>query len=237
MPVKSLPRKLIRRLRKVAPRIESVHHKMKNVDSRKPEEISVEENARKYLLDMPGYRVRQMNVSRNYPKAELVIKRAHGKQNRLLSAEGTIRYVRTVVKNHNIRFSPKNYELIEPVAYPISKNLIAMAKTNAPQVNQVMTVLLSYLDLSPSKIKILKELKSRVGITETYLKFSVVNAVKETRAAQALVRKFDAEKVNLEELFTACLDVSENSGIDFNNLLVLGFRNGKFIFMPLVDEF
>ncbi len=133
MPVKPLPKSLIRRLRRAAPAIDKMLGRMKNIDyeadflaryGRSPTDTG-----------SVGGRVRQMNVKRNFPKVEVVIKRTHLGD---FSAQRLIEIVRSTVRTHNQRARPRLYTLVAPTAYAISLHLIAMAKTEAPTVRDII---------------------------------------------------------------------------------------------------
>src|SRR3989338_5999760 len=66
---KNLPPELIVRLRKAEKYISARLGKMKNIDHRR-KIFGESKNA-----DMPGSRVREMNVRRNFPRIQVVIKR------------------------------------------------------------------------------------------------------------------------------------------------------------------
>ncbi len=139
MPVKPLPKKLVNRLRasvkksrrKKTGRIKRAQialGNMKNIDPR-----SGYIGKRKPLsTDDWGDRVRQMNVSRNFPGVELVVKRVH-----TVSAKRTITIINKKIANHNKKFRSKNYKLLYPKAYVIGKELVAMSKLEAPNLYEV----------------------------------------------------------------------------------------------------
>jgi hypothetical protein len=95
---------------------------MKNIDHRKKRSAIFEEKDTRHW----GGRIRQMNVSRNYPKTELVIKRAHTS-----NAIKTIESIQKKVRKFNETRSEHSI-LLMPKAYAIGKDLIAMSKINVP---------------------------------------------------------------------------------------------------------
>jgi len=204
MPVKKLPFTLIERLKKAAPKIKKALGRMKNIDHRKDLSKS---NPRE--IELPGRRIRQMNISRNYPNTELVIKRTH-----LYNAEKTIRKVKEAVRKHNQKFNPKNYVLLEPEAYAISKHLIAMAKTDAPSLEEI---------LGKRDIFFWVKMWFPEGKTERGKKFF-----------EEMKEKYNVNETQLKEAY---LKAEKLTDWDTSNLLLLGFENGKFVFMPLVDIF
>ena len=81
---------------------------------------------------IPGGRVRELNVSRNYPGLKsIVIKRDD-----FGDAKSLIDTIRNMVEEHN-RNPAERYALFKPHAYAISQELIAMAKTENPTINEV----------------------------------------------------------------------------------------------------
>jgi hypothetical protein len=162
MPVKKLPPVFVSRLKKVVTWankretfIPKYLNKMKNIDRRLdwPEvrEAALKDSVQNSwgtrhqdIADLPGYRVRQLNVSRHFPKTptgnaglEIVIKHTHD-----LTAEETLRQVRERVRKFNKHPNGLTF-LLEPNAYAIGENLIAMAKTDAPTVEEVIVGRLS----------------------------------------------------------------------------------------------
>jgi hypothetical protein len=109
-----------------------------------------------------------MNVSRNYPKTELVIKRVHGD-----SAALTLKKIRDLVKWHNRHFTPKNYCLIEPKAYAIDDYLVAMAKTNAPTIEQLGDELL-FEEIRGRKTRRFKKLQEKYSITKERIPITAI---------------------------------------------------------------
>ncbi len=196
MPVKSLPKKLVKRLRKVAGQIDRKLGLMKNIDHR---QTWINRPVRPaHTTKAWGYRVREMNVQRNFPKTELVIKRTHD-----MPARELIQTLQEIVQRHNRQFTPDTYVLIEPKAVPISAELVAMAKTNAPSVDEILFQ----------------------GIRQG------------TRRGKQFFEKLVEKNPGIT---TAALDeaagkVIARTGIEFGNLLLLGVKKGKFVFMPLVD--
>ncbi len=194
IPVKPLPKELIGRLRKAAPKISRLLGRMQNIDPRRDflflnlKKASYKVFPAK-VTNKPGRRVRQMNVSRNYPKIELVIKRVHAG-----TAKRTIAKIGEKVKQHNHGFSPVNYVLVAPHAYPIARYLVAMHKSNAPTIDEAMG-----------------------ARREELLKKSV---------------RWDVGMAHFE---LAQRMVCERAKISRQHMLFLGYRKGKFIFMPLLD--
>ncbi|MFH0954906.1 MAG: hypothetical protein V1777_02285 [Candidatus Micrarchaeota archaeon] len=141
MPRKSLSPALIARLKRMSPVIDRFLGKMKNIDTRRHlqsiQDLTDPEWGTIHLLptdtQYPSRRVRQMNISRNYPSTSLVIKRADN-----ASAQEVIDFVKQKVRKHNKKFGTKDYILLEPRAYAISQDLIAMAKTRAPNVADIL---------------------------------------------------------------------------------------------------
>ncbi len=134
MPVKKVPNTLIKRLKKIikkekpkqgTKRIYSVLGKMKIADHRSKEHS---ENTKAMFN-----RVREMNVSRNFPETKFVLKRTfHG------TAKYTLAYVKRTVRKHNkIYGKGENYFLVAPNASVLSENIIAMAKTDAPNIKEI----------------------------------------------------------------------------------------------------
>lgn len=198
MPVKKLPKKLVTRLKKAAPAVERFLGSMKNIDHRKdfPEARGIQKNS----THAWGRRVRELNISRNFPRTKsVVIKMAHS-----VGAEGTIKTLSEKVREHNKRFGKENYVLLEPKAYAINRDVLAMAKANNPNIHEIIGSGRWQEDKTRRGKIFFKKLKNKYNVSE-------------------------------EQLETAAEQVFERTGIQRANLLLLGFKKGKFIFMPLVD--
>lgn len=139
-----------------------------------------------------------MSIERNFQSVELVVKRAHG-----FTAAETIKTVKEIVRVHNKKWGSKDYILIEPKAYVISKELVAMPKVEAATLREMFSRDKSRLTMSGGLF------------LERLLKIPGVNRKK------------------LESLGAKACKRADISPI---NLLVLGYKNGKFVFMPLVDQ-
>ncbi len=152
-----------------------------------------------------------MTVARNYPRfADVVIKRLHGDYPRNIageiffgsSADHIVQGLREAVARHNQTYDvgKDRFVLLPPNAYPISGKFVAMARTNAPSVEEI---------LHPRN---------------------------RTERGRLLWRRLaDRHRLELRDLVQATKLVGGRTGITRQNLLFLGYRKGKFVFMPLVD--
>ncbi len=202
MPVKPLPKTLILRLRRILKKRNKVHgindlvsslEKMKNIDHRKKWLVEQYGNGLEYS------RVRQMNVSRNYPKLGVVIKKMHYSDD--------LNKLRQRVRNHNKRKNAGklNYELKMPIAYSLGQDFVAMSKTNKPNLTEILSPL-KYGGTRRGK-NFFKELKKK-------------------------------HKITLQELEKSARKASSLTKLDHCNILLLGInKQGKFVFMPLVDVY
>lgn len=204
MPVKPLPKRLVRRLKEYARQgvLGSVSlGRMKNIDHRRdfPELKSIPGNNTGWW----GRRIRQMNVSRNFPRIELVIKRTDG-----LDAQLEVRQIRAIVRIHNEEKKPRLYKLVMPHAYAISRELIAMAKTNAPTVSEILW----QHRITKRGEDFFQKLQKKSG---------------------RLWGRFKANKRSLKRAFK---ELKKNSyKLGQSNTLLLDYKNRKFVFMPLID--
>ena len=144
-----------------------------------------------------------MDVSRNYPKTELVLKRTHGYE-----AKGNVDQTKNKIKKHNEKFGKreKKYELRMPHAYPIGGFIVAMAKADFPSINEI-------IGDGPTRrgIDFFARLRAKHKTNEHELRL----------AMERLKKRTDG---NIPD-----------SGLSAGNTLLLGYKNGKFIFMPLID--
>ncbi|HIH21886.1 MAG TPA: hypothetical protein HA222_04490 [Candidatus Diapherotrites archaeon] len=209
-----LPKELVERLKANVIKAKALGHnphfalgRMKNIDHRKTLAPGLSETN----TIQPSRRVREMNVSRNFPNTELVIKSVHAG-----SAQEIVSIIERQVREHK-KLSPKRYVLVSLSAHAIDWNLIAMPKIEAPTVLEI---------LGPSEethlegitrrgTQFFKRLKRTCGITE-----------KQLAAAFKEWSRIEKKRGFTEEEF-----------VQKNNLLLLGFSEGKFVFMPLLDRF
>lgn len=141
MPTKRLPQNLVARLRKYVKAgalVPDALGRMKNIDGRRDHWRIVLES-QNFQDDwkrakFPGSRVRQMNISRHYPKnksgkpsLELVLKRVDDR-----NAREVLVWVKKTVKDFNRKNKERGIRILEPNAYPIGNEIIAMAKSHCP---------------------------------------------------------------------------------------------------------
>ena len=205
MPVRKLPKALVEILRKMVARQSQKAHPeriyrtlllARNIDHRY---VSDRQHPQAIIKFMS--RVKVISVKRQFPQVgEVVIKKVHGGA----TAQETIDVINFRVKFHNERFKPKNYMLLKPNAYAIGEDLVAMAKTDAPAVAEILSVGESYGDVTNRGTEFFERLKKKYEIQQGQLR----------KAAD---------------------EVRRRTNIAYCNLLLLGYQNGKFIFMPLVD--
>lgn len=210
MPVKKLPAKLVKRLRAFVskfggnrPPSERVNRwlgRRKNVDHRR-EAPSLAEVSRTNVRH-PGRRVRQVDVSRNFPGTEPVIKRVEQRD-----AKYVLDFVRGFVSRHNKEIRPSRYRLAMPKGYEIGRHFIAMSKTNAPAVSEILR-------------------PAGKGGTERGKRF-LLEKLKGDR--KSLTRAWAEMSENLKSLNIDFLDTAPD------NYLVLGVQKGRIVFMPLFD--
>lgn len=186
-----LPETLVKRLRAIVSKNASEWSKkmskMKSIDHR----------GKQPKPRLWGERVREMNVSRNFPGIRLVVKKGHMP----FDSKFVVDTIKEIVKDHNNTFKPKEYELVEMPAeflgYGFFEDFIAMPKVDAPTVYEMRHD----------------------------------STVRGKRFTQ-LLKKF---KFSLKQLESAAKIVEKRTGISPDNLVFLGLRKGKFVFMPLAD--
>lgn len=194
MPTKHLNKRLVERLKRVAPRLLTPERfrKMKNVDHRQHWTEAPGDG-----ITGSGHRVRELRVRKENSRIPVVIKRDH-----LTSTpEKTVKYLRSIVGDHNKIWQPENYRIYVPHAYALNEHYLAMAKTNYPSLTEIIGKF-----KTPRGTKFFKRLAKKHGVT-------------------------------LEEFKRAASSVSKRTAIPFGNLMLIGVRNKRFIFVPLVDQF
>jgi hypothetical protein len=220
MVLRPLPKSLIKRVRKAAGKkpesIRDFVSKLKNIDHR-AEEVG-EIFSRLPSIDMPGGRVYSMNVSRTYPRLrEVVIKRTHGSRARDLTSAQVVKILRKSVSNHNKRFGTKDYYLLKPIAYPFGKEYVLMSKVNKFSISQVISSAIQ-IGLPPNFYSNGSSQKFILGLSKKTKKPVDLLVFELGRASKLLMKRIE----NIES---------------DSNFLVVGYKNGKFIFVPLVDLF
>ncbi|MDO8538732.1 MAG: hypothetical protein Q7S21_07685 [archaeon] len=200
MPVKPLPMDLIRRLRRISHRLSL--GKMKNIDHRQHEVSRAKTD-----VDNPGRRIRQLDVSRNFPEEQVVLKKVHG-----APAKEIIEELKRIVREHNAKPHSPSYILLESIAYPISDEIVAMAKADFPSINETLN---QYTERGRKMFEVLRkemQKKSKKKIADKDVKHELQEAVYWLRYNT---------KYKLGE----------------ENVMLLGIDKGKFVFIPLVDLF
>jgi hypothetical protein len=136
MPVKELPPELVARLRKAVENAERHNHSpyralsnLMSIDSRPPHQ-----GHSSFSTSEPGLRVRKLGVDRNFPGVEVAIKRLHD-----YPPEIAISILTNAVRRHNMSHSPEDYELIEPKAYPLKDDLVAMSKEDCISMSRLVS--------------------------------------------------------------------------------------------------
>lgn len=212
MPVKRLPKELVERLRKASARLRL--GKMKNIDHR----LKLPQHGRPYRrkfnpedISMYPGRVREINVSRNYPDIKVVLKVIHDD-----FAQNVVKQIKEIVAKHNRMFLPEKYVLRMPYAYVINNDIIAMSKANFPSVKEI------FRDKTPRARRMINSIRREI--------LDIENRNLSYREAE-------------EELSKVWRQLSQNLGslpngaIADSNMLLLGYKNGKYVFIPLMDSY
>ncbi len=191
----------------------SFFDKMKNVDHRQLLwRIGGTKAKPKYDF---GWRVRELNIARNFPGTEVVIKKVHGtRKERKITAKEAIAIVKKRVRDHNWFYSPKSYKLLEPVAYAIGTEFVAMPKINAPSCEEI------WLKIHPEEIRTLSSAGNKSTVT---------------KRASAMMKELKAKGIGKNQVENAIREISLNKEIRKHNVWLLGHEKGKFIFMAFLD--
>lgn len=187
------------------PRAYRILGKMKNIDHRMDD---------KSLAHIPvdtveywGRRVRQMNVSRNFPLTGLVIKRVHSSATALDQLDGIKKAVQHIREQ-----KPTRVEIREPIAYALGNKLVGMAYANYPSIEEMIGRRFGCKqDESVRGQKFLRLLKKRYGITQDDLQLA-----------------YD----EVETLLNQANPLYDGGA---RNLLCTGVKNKKFVLVPLID--
>lgn len=213
MVIHSLPRKLVKTVRRIAAKkssrdIKNLALRLKTADHR----IKNPSN-----LDVPGGRVRKLGVQRNYPHIkEVILKKVHGVHLGSVDAREMIRYLRKMVVTHNKVFGENYYYLEKPIAYHVGKDFVLMAKADKFSVDQLLAQnssekFESHTHLNPpSPKKFLNEISTHTKKPVSELK---------------------------EQLSRSIYLLNKRTHLGKENFLVVGYKDKKFIFVPLIDLF
>jgi hypothetical protein len=209
IPVPDLPQALVERLRKIAEKqakrqsgldgLYAALGKMKNIDYRQHAIKLQRLNVPQISTSVWGRRVREMNVSRNFPGAKAVLKRTHNED-----AKETVKIMSRIVHKHNQTHLNEPYVLLEPKAHPIFGDLLLMPKIDVPSVLEIVDTGDGEIWQTMRGKEFFGKLQKQFGVTES-------------------------------DLRAAATRLSDNSGIDSRNVWLLGYADGKFVFMPMLD--
>ena len=202
MPVKPLPLGVIKRIAKKLSKNPDIVSRLPIADIRAE---------RKYGRDIKpwGWRVRAAKIKYGKKKVSAVIKRVHD-----VSAKPLVKGIQRIVREHNAKMRPKLYELRMPHAYPIGKDFVAMARTPAPTIKDIMN------PDSPAQ----KERGRRF-----------FEAMK--KAHNISTKQLDAAFKELCDNLKKINTIIETQPFWLwkDQFFVLGYKKGKFIFMPVMD--
>ena len=154
-----------------------------------------------------GYRVRKMRIR---GVGTVIIKKVHYK-----SASELITILRKIVDDHNTATKGKklSYVLKKPIGYPIGEHFIAMSEANLPSILEMFEEF-----KSKNADNLIDKIANETLLTEETIIDQLTTAMRElTNNGTPLRRKY------LPNDFYA------------GNILVAGYKNGKFIFVPLMD--
>ena len=136
MPLHPLPKHLVQKLRRIHKhmgdrRLFKYLEPLENLDPRAHSEHSGHEP-----ITLASFHVRKLDVHRTEPsiKSGIAVKWSDTQPATL-----PIREIRRMVKDHNSKFRPTDYEVLTPIGYAIGKQLIAMAKVDAPTLSEIMS--------------------------------------------------------------------------------------------------
>ncbi len=222
MVLRSLPKKLVKRVRTLAKRkapseLTRLVLRLKNADHRNLDLTELSKVSNQSELDIPGGRVRQANVGRNFPKInEIIIKRAHGRFVGSGNAKEIVNYLKKAVLEHNRIHGDKDYYLLKPIAYHVGKDFVLMAKANKFSAEQIL--------LATTSEKL-----------DSYTHVNVASPQKYILELAVELRMPVRELRN--QLRTSLLLLDERMQLGKGNYLVAGYKNKKFIFVPLIDLF
>lgn len=99
-----------------------------------------------------GYSIRSLNVSRNYPKIkDVVVKRLHDHSNSSKKFSNHLNYFKKLVKNINNSERANEFVFLNPIAYKVGGDFVAMAKADHPSLFEIMAAEPNRFDEKPTK--------------------------------------------------------------------------------------
>jgi len=135
MPSKELPPDLVQRMREAAEKAKGHDHSlyralsgMKSLDPRPSMG-----GGSLAQTDSPGLRIREFDVSSNYPGAGVALKRMHE-----YSPEEALDILQKAVRRHNESRSSDDYDLLEPKAHPIRDDIVAMSREDCISLHRLI---------------------------------------------------------------------------------------------------
>lgn len=227
MPTKPIPQKMVERLKRIGLRIEPRLLKLKNADHRMRPSLAKwyssipKEPINKELGIMQGHRVRELNVKRNSPRQRIILKAAH---------------VRTIYRmtNEEIDGHPKAKRDYQPMT----------AQQTIDEVNAMVEKYTKYLHrhdcilLKPNAYAISDKLiaMSRANYPPVV---EVVTFPKHlhlpTAQGRRMLKRLETAGFTPEIIRASAEEISQRTGFSYSNLMIIGIRKGKLVFMPYVD--
>ena len=206
-------------IKNIPDRIKDFLSRRKNADKRTTDNAKHRKNITEW-----GYRIRRMRVG----KENVILKVVHS-----ISAHRLIKTMSKLVDLHNKAYPKKSngYIILKPKAYAIGENLLAMSETNYPTVKEVLECT-TRPNANTKTVTFLKELaaKSGVNIQTFQKKLEEAHTALETRINHlAYTEKKLAPEFNARRLM--------RSFFNYENVLFIGMKEGKFVFVPLMDLF
>ncbi|MCX6803903.1 MAG: hypothetical protein NTY48_05025 [Candidatus Diapherotrites archaeon] len=203
-----LQKEQIRTGERFPPRAEKLFLKLPSADHRHPDS----EKHRKYAL-RPGCQVRKLRMK---GKEGIIIKTATAR-----NAKTDIHFVRRFVSLINAR-KPKGFILLKPKAEHAGPFII-MTNTDYPSVNETQNN--EFRDYpSPRGKQMLKKIAEQTRINEETIQRQIQKQSAElTKLAEEIKKQTKFPKECKEE------------ALESRNLLLVGYKEGKPVFCPLID--
>jgi hypothetical protein len=161
--------------------------------------------------------VRELDVHRNYPEVgSVIIKRIHG-----ISAPRLIRLLRKTVDAHNARYPDKTYILRKPVAYALNNEYAAMRKIAYPSLDEITGG--GYIAHAGG----MRRAWDSINVTARGSNFFEEVARGHPNCTMDALKE---ATLNVEYYTHAVYHC-----IHHTNIVLAGFEEGRFVFVPLLD--
>jgi len=158
-----------------------------------------------------GFRVRELNIK---GVGKIVIKLCHGDAPLVI-----LKSLRQIIDLHNKYFKNEPYLVKKPIAYPLGGPFIAMSKITAPSIEEIIGIE-----------------RTKRG-NDTLSELAKQNKIPYVKMEKQLELAFTKLSNNTSAVRTEAKIPDAHYYFKYPNVVLAGYKEGKFIFVPLIDTF